>query len=70
MCVGACVHWHDSDVTTKLYFAQLRIDIISDHVIAASAGQRDRSRSGSVISHFINLFSFFTSSTASSSYYL
>ena len=53
MCVGACVHWHDSDVTTKLYFAQLRIDIISDHVIAASAGQRERSRSGSVISHFL-----------------
>ena len=69
MCVGACVHWHDVDVTTKLCFAQLRIDIMSDHVIAASAGQRERSRSGSVISHFQKHLSFSISSIASSSYY-
>ena len=58
VCVGACVHWHDVDVTTKLCFAQLQIDVISDHVITASAGQRERSRSGSVISHFpfVSLF--------------
>ena len=43
-------------LATKLCFAQLRIDIISDHVIAASAGQRERSRSGSVISHFLIFF--------------
>ena len=56
MCVGACVHWHDVDVTTKLCFAQLRIDIINDHVITASAGQRERSRSGSVICYFLKQF--------------
>ena len=70
MFVGACVHWHDVDVTTKLCFAQLRIDIINDHVIAASAGQREQSRSGSAISHFLFFVSFSISSIASSSYYL
>ena len=59
VCVGACVHWHDVDVTTKLCFAQLRIDTMSDHVIAASAGQRERSRSGSVISYFLKQFLIF-----------
>ena len=58
LCVLAHAHtaWHDVDVTTKLCFAQLRIDIISDHVIAPSAGQRERSRSGSVTSHFLKHF--------------
>ena len=68
LCVGACVNWHVTVITRKLRFAQLRIGIISDHVIAASAGQRERSRSGSATGHFLHFFVVFLF-FASSSYY-
>jgi len=68
LCVSACVNWHVIDITRKLRFAQPRIGIISDHVIAASAGQRERSRSGSATGYFLHFFVLFLF-FASSSYY-
>ena len=58
---GACVYWHDIDFSRKLRSAQLRIGIISDHVIAVSAGQlscvrNERSATG----HFSPSFSSFS----------
>ena len=68
LCVGACVHWHDINITRMLCFAQLRTDIISDHVIATSACQRERSRSGSATNRFLHFCLVFLVFASSSCY--